>query len=78
MERKDRVKKVVEDLGYGASRAVSKAFLKITNVDMTNAGMCIADANGILAEVEPLQGGAIWTTQHLFVGLSSISAELSI
>ncbi|KAL3138695.1 hypothetical protein ABBQ32_006449 [Trebouxia sp. C0010 RCD-2024] len=54
-ERKDSVKKVLHDLGYGASRAVGKAFLKITKKDMTDAGMSIADANAILAEVEPLQ-----------------------
>lgn len=58
-ERKDNVKRFLEDLGYGASRAVNKAFLKITKVDLTDAGMCIADANAILAEVEPLQGGLL-------------------
>ena len=55
-ERKDHVKKVLDDMGYTASRAVSKAFQKITKQDMTDAGMRIADANAILAEVEPLQG----------------------
>ena len=58
-ERKDNVKKVLHDLGYGASRAVGKAFLKITEKHMTDAGMCIADANAILAEVEPLQGSLL-------------------
>ena len=33
-----------------------KAFLKITKHDMTDAGMSIADANAILAEVGPDQG----------------------
>ena len=55
-ERKDDVKRVLHDLGYEASRAVGKAFLKITEKQMTDAGMSIADANAILAEVEPVQG----------------------
>lgn len=58
-ERKDNVKKVLHDLGYAASRAVGKAFLKITQKHMTDAGMSIADANAILAEVEPLQGSLL-------------------
>ena len=55
-ERKDNVKKVLHDLGYAANTAVGKAFWKITEKQMTDAGMSIADANGILAEVEPVQG----------------------
>ena len=55
-ERKDNVKKVLHDLGYAANRAVGKAFSKITEKQMTDAGMSIADANGIVAEVEPVQG----------------------
>lgn len=55
-ERKDDVKTVLHDLGYEATRVVGKAFLKIAKSDMTDAGMSIADANAILAEVEPLQG----------------------
>ena len=55
-ERKEDVKRVLHDLGYEASRAVGKAFLKITEKQMTDAGMSIADANAILAEVEPVQG----------------------
>ncbi|KAL0026248.1 hypothetical protein WJX77_005732 [Trebouxia sp. C0004] len=62
-ERKDDVKRVLHDLGYAASRAVGKAFLKITEIQMTDAGMCIADANAILAEVEPLQGDGQPTTK---------------
>ena len=58
-ERKDNVKRVLHDLGYAASRAVGKAFLKITEKHMTDAGMSIADANAILAEVEPLQGSLV-------------------
>ena len=58
-ERKDHVKKVLHGLGYAASRAVGKAFLKITEKHMTDAGMSIADANAILAEVEPLQGSLL-------------------
>ena len=58
-ERKDNVKKVLHDLGYVASRTVGKAFLKITKKDMTDAGMSVADANAILAEVEPLQGSLV-------------------
>ena len=54
-ERKDNVKKVLDNLGYAASRAVGKAFLKITKTDMTDARMSIAGANAILAEVESLQ-----------------------
>ncbi|DBA97251.1 TPA: hypothetical protein ACH3X1_014999 [Trebouxia sp. C0004] len=38
-ERKDNVKKSLHDLGYAASRAVGKAFLKITEKHMTDAGM---------------------------------------
>ncbi|DBA76929.1 TPA: hypothetical protein ACH3X1_009525 [Trebouxia sp. C0004] len=38
-----------------ANRPVGKAFLKITKKDMTDAGMNIADANAILAEVESAQ-----------------------
>lgn len=55
-ERKDNVKKVLHDLGYAANRPVGKAFLKITKKDMTDAGMSIADANAILAEVESISG----------------------
>ena len=55
-ERKNDVKRVLHDLGYEASGAVGKAFLKITEKQMTDAGMSIADANAILAEVEPVQG----------------------
>ena len=55
-ERKDNVKNILHDLGYAASRAVGKAFLKITERHMTDAGMNVADANAILAEVELLQG----------------------
>ena len=58
-ERKDNVKRVLHDLGYAASRAVGKAFLKITEKHMTDAGMSIADANAVLAEVEPLQGSLV-------------------
>ena len=58
-ERKDNVKKVLHDLGYAANRALGKAFLKITKHDMTDAGMSIADANAILAEVESLQGSLL-------------------
>ncbi len=47
---------VLHDLGYKASRTVGKAFLKITEKQMTDSGMSIADANAILAEVEPVQG----------------------
>ena len=56
-DRKDHVKKVLDDMGYAASRAVSKAFWKITKQDMTDAGMRIADANAILAELQTIQGG---------------------
>ena len=55
-ERKDDVKMILHDLGYAANRAVGKAFLKINEHDMTDAGMSIADANAILAEVGPDQG----------------------
>ncbi|KAL3130969.1 hypothetical protein ABBQ38_000292 [Trebouxia sp. C0009 RCD-2024] len=55
-ERKDDVKKVLHDLGYAANRPVGKALLKITKKDMTDAGMSIADANAILAEVESAPG----------------------
>ena len=55
-EHKDNVKKVLHGLGYSASRAFGKAFLKITEKHMTGAVMSIADANAILAEVESLQG----------------------
>ena len=58
-ERKDNVKKVLHDMGYAASRAVGKAFLKMTEKHMTDAGMIIADANAVLAEVEPLQGSLL-------------------
>ena len=55
-ERKDGVKKSLHDLGYSANRPIGKAFLKITEKQMTDAGMKIADANAILAEVESVQG----------------------
>ena len=55
-ERKDSVKKVLHDLGYAASRPIGKAFVTITKMDMTDAGMCIADAHGILAEMVPTPG----------------------
>ena len=47
-ERKDNVKKVLRDLGYGPNRAVGKAVLKISEKHMTEAGMSVADANAIL------------------------------
>ena len=34
-------KRVLHDLGYASSRAVGKAFQKITKKDMTDAGMSI-------------------------------------
>ena len=55
-ERKEHVKNVLHDLGYAAGRAVGMAFLRITEKHMTDAGMSIADANAILAEVDSLQG----------------------
>ena len=58
-EHKDSVTNILHKLGYAASRAVSKAFLKITKMDMTDSGMSILDANAILAETEPLQGSLI-------------------
>ena len=58
-ERKEHVKSVLQDLGYAAGRAVGKAFLKITEKHMTDAGMSIADANAILAELDSLQGSLL-------------------
>ena len=58
-ERKKHVKNLLHGLGYAAGSAVGKAFLKITKKDMTDAGMSIADANAILAEVESLQGSLL-------------------
>ena len=58
-EHKDNVKRVLHGLGYAASRTVGKAFLKITEKQMTDARMSIADANAILAEVEPLKGSLV-------------------
>ena len=46
-ERQDGVKKGLHKLGYLANRPVGKAFLKITEKQMTDA---------ILAEVESVQG----------------------
>ena len=62
-ERKDDVKTALHDLGYAASRAVGKAFSKITEKHMTDAGMSIADANAILAEVESLQGDLLYMSR---------------
>ncbi|DBB14135.1 TPA: hypothetical protein ACH3X3_001087 [Trebouxia sp. C0006] len=70
-ERKDNVKKILHDLGYAASRAVGKAFLKITERHMTDAGMNVADANAILAEVELLQ-----VAGHAPDGSAALSQEL--
>ena len=58
-DRKEHVKKLLHNLGYVASRAVGKAFLKITEQQMADAGMSVADANAILAEVELLQGSLL-------------------
>ena len=58
-DRKEHVKKILHNLGYAASRAVGKAFLKITEQQMADAGMSVADANAILAEVESLQGSLL-------------------
>lgn len=55
-ERKHVVKDLLDALGYATSRAVGKAFLKITKTDLTDVGISIADANAILVEVESLQG----------------------
>ncbi|DBB09782.1 TPA: hypothetical protein ACH3X3_001411 [Trebouxia sp. C0006] len=55
-ERKKHVKNLLHGLGYAAGSAVGKAFLMITKKDMTDAGVSIADANAILAEVASLQG----------------------
>ncbi|KAL0043914.1 hypothetical protein WJX82_004607 [Trebouxia sp. C0006] len=56
VQGKDNVKRILHQLGYELEDAVGKAFLKITKKDMTDAGMSIAHANAILAEVEPVQG----------------------
>ena len=65
-ERKDDVKRVLRDLGYEASRAVGKAFLKITEKQMTDAGMSMAYANAIQAEVEPVQGDNLSDAESLW------------
>ena len=65
-ERKDDVKRVLHDLGYEASRAVGKAFLKITEKQMTDAGMSMANANAIQAEVEPVQGDNLSDAESLW------------
>ena len=44
-DRREHVKNVLQDLGYAAGKAVGKAFLKITEKHMTDAGMSVADAN---------------------------------
>ena len=66
-ERKDNVRKVLHDLGYAPNRAVGKAFLKISEKHMTDAGMSIADANAILAAVEPLQGSLLLLKSSLWL-----------
>ena len=58
-ERKDSVKKVLHDLNYAASRATGKAFRKITEKHMADAGMSIAFANATPAELESLQAGPL-------------------
>ncbi|DBB04240.1 TPA: Mitogen-activated protein kinase kinase kinase kinase [Trebouxia sp. C0004] len=77
-ERKDNVKRVLHDLGYAANRPVGKAFLKITKKDMTDAGMSIADANAILAEVEPVQvsGPGRLTYDELYSKLSQTKGHV--
>ena len=72
-ERKDYVKKLLHELGFAASRAVGKALLHITKKHMTDAGMSIADASAILAEVESIKGElsraeSLW---HSFCGRSN-------
>ena len=54
VQGKDNVKGILYQLGYELEDAVGKAFLKITKKDMTDAGMSVAYANAILAEVEPV------------------------
>ena len=51
-DRKNDVKKILHALGYAAHISVRKAFLKLSHKHMTDAGMKVADANAILAEVE--------------------------
>ena len=58
-ERKNHVKSLLHGLGYAAGSAVGKAFLMITKKDMTDAGVSIADANAILAELDSLQGSLL-------------------
>ena len=48
---KDNVKRILQDLGYELEDAVGKAFLKITEKHMTDAGMSIAHANAVLADL---------------------------
>ena len=62
VQAKDDVRRILHQLGYELDDAVGKAFLKITKGDMTDAGMSVAHANAILAEVEPLQGDLLCMT----------------
>ena len=63
-ERKDSVKKVLHDLGYAGSRAAGLAFMAITKKDMTDAGMCIADANAMMVQVMPFPGDLLKALWH--------------
>ena len=56
VQGKDNVNRILHQLGYELEDAVGKAFFMIAKKDMTDAGMSIAHADAILAEVEPLQG----------------------
>ena len=76
-ERKDHVKKVLRDLVYAPKRAVGKAFLKISEKHMRDAGMSAADANAILAEVEPLQG-TLLLLNHQFNSAQRVSHSLAV
>ena len=62
VQGKDNVRRILHQLGYELDYAVGKAFLKITKEDMTDAGMSVAHAIAILAEVEPLHGDLLCVT----------------
>ncbi len=57
-ERKEPVKNSLLQLGFSASSSVDKAFCSLTEKQLTEQGLSIADSNAIFAELASLSGAS--------------------
>ncbi len=57
-ERKEAVKKALLQLGFSASSSTDKAFRSLSEKQLTEQGLSIADANAILAELASMSGAS--------------------